>query len=94
MSASAIGAYMFLNKEGVINPKIVLVTIAFINSMRDELITFPLAISDFVKALVSLKRIRSFLEADEVSRSPEDKNSVVGPNYSTAYEPFLDKILS
>ena len=66
-AAAAIGAYMFLNKEGVLNPKIVLVSIAYFNSLRNDLTMFPYAVSLMAKAFVSLKRIREFLEADEVS---------------------------
>ncbi|XP_028968919.1 multidrug resistance-associated protein 1-like [Galendromus occidentalis] len=69
VSTAAIGAYMFLNKEGVLNPKIVLVSIAYFNSLRDNLITFPYSVSSLAKAFVSMRRIQDFLEADEVDPS-------------------------
>lgn len=58
---------MFLDKKSVLDPKVVLVSIAYFNSIRFDLNFFPYAISSTAKALVSLKRIRQFLEAEEVS---------------------------
>lgn len=58
---------MFFNEEGSLNPKIVLVSIAYFNSLRNDLIMFPYSVSLLAKAFVSLRRIRDFLEADEVS---------------------------
>ena len=59
---------MFLDKKSVLNPKVVLVSIAYFNNLRFDLYVFPYAVSLTAKALVSLKRVREFLEADEVSQ--------------------------
>ena len=58
---------MFLNKESGLNPKIVLVSIAYFTSLKHDLVMFPYSVSLIAKAFVSLRRIRDFLEADEVS---------------------------
>ncbi|XP_022702909.1 multidrug resistance-associated protein 1-like isoform X1 [Varroa jacobsoni] len=66
ISAAALGAYIFLNTSTFPSPKMVLVSLSYFSNMRFDLTAFPYAVSSTVKAVVSLKRIRKFLEADEV----------------------------
>lgn len=81
---------MFLNKEGVINPKIVLVTIAYFGSLRNDFILFPISISCMVRGLVSLRRVRAFLEAEEVNVSSVLSRLIRGPRSDQPFNPTQD----
>ncbi|OQR67442.1 multidrug resistance-associated protein 1-like [Tropilaelaps mercedesae] len=65
ISAAAIGAYMFFSPTPL-TPQQVLVSLSYFSNMRFDLTIFPYAVSITLKAFVSLRRIRKFLEADEV----------------------------
>ncbi|ODM94820.1 Multidrug resistance-associated protein 1, partial [Orchesella cincta] len=82
MAISTFGAYILINKDKVLDAQTAFVSMSLFNIMSQPLSLLPFMISTCIQAIVSIKRLSKYLNADEleldaVSNSQSETNPVV-----------------
>ncbi|RNA33218.1 multidrug resistance-associated 1 isoform X1 [Brachionus plicatilis] len=83
--------YIYIDEKNLLTPNVAYVTLSLLNTIRIPIFLFGPAITNFLKTLVSLRRIQNFLvldeiETDQISYKENKENAVVFANTSFSWE--------